>query len=1094
MKTATITLAFALKATADFADKSGCISGKNCGHIREETPCGLWLAESVLNPGTLAAFAGIDFDPKTTIGEPEIHIPIYDANKNEPSPWHEIVFDTLIEDDVLLQSSFGVNSFIPGLGSIVGCSDEEVTGSIDQRSAGKADGVGVHRSRNPTAGSFGYRSNSEFESIRRIRAGEELVMRCSENENNKNKNGKPKRYGRHLAWLKENGICIDKIFVKKSSLPNVGKGAFSKRKVKKGEIITSSPVIQLDRSQMEIVEQELDPSFNAGIKYTEHVTQKQLLLNYCYGHENSTVLLLPYGAGVNFINHHAEPNAIIRWSSSRYNNLTGLDLSAYDFLQRFQERMILDYIATRDIEAGEEIFIYYGDSWKTAWDKYLDGWEPPIGSERYVSAADYKARHPEEPIRTIEEQETNPYPENIVTSCLYFDNRDTNEVVWSSDNESCQRPCRILSRTKVGKTYFYTAEVSVIDNVKTPDACLMSNINKTVFEIPSRAINLVDRQYSSDQHMVASFRHEIQVPGNLFPSKWMWAEDEPEGSFLLEEMKPGDIRPIRWRHNRKVVTPHGLLMGTPSKIRESLLEYAERMGIIEIARDVTYRGNPLPFNSDEDIVLQGIDYHIQRPEAHWSSNMHWISPLNKIGHEDYLRVLSAAGFDEILQQLGDFFGYKHLTCFQLTFAAVSHCGGGYLHYDIAETGGRVFNFMIPLILVNTTSPELYFTEKLPDEESNLSNLTEAGRLRYRYDVANIIGDSAVHATGLQDYRLKKEMRLVATVCIGEIDEDNVGAILYYIATQNYPPQDRPDIYLSMAGKHWRRDDPSVKLPKPLTTDFDNNRLDTNEIERLTWMRSKLLFSSHAYRAGLPKTLRHHVLDYAKRTGIMRKFRLLADSDNDIAGNQFYSGRVETLGHKKWVIQRQFESRRSNIHRLSPADEASHENLLHGLFEGGFGDLLRRVGEGLEFDGLVAYKLSFIGVSYCSPGYKLRDTSETGGMGLTMIIPLIMLEESELQIDIEDVYDQKGSYKFTFDETLLIGDNVVHSVKGIEKSGNLTLFLSIDIADVNEENSGTFAAHLDQHYPPRGDSELLLSWAGRHWKSLQERKSDAAAIL
>ena len=33
-------------------------------------------------------------------------------------------------------------------------------------------------------------------------------------------------------------------------------------------------------------------------------------------------------------------------------------------------------------------------------------------------------------------------------------------------------------------------------------------------------------------------------------------------------------------------------------------------------------------------------------------------------------------------------------------------------------------------------------------------------------------------------------------------------------TQHYPPKDRPDLLLAMAGKHWNRTDPSVKLPIP----------------------------------------------------------------------------------------------------------------------------------------------------------------------------------------------------------------------------------------------------------------------------------------
>ena len=54
--------------------------------------------------------------------------------------------------------------------------------------------------------------------------------------------------------------------------------------------------------------------------------KQQLLLNYCYGHPNSDLLLLPYAPLVNFINHYCtathddttttttnEPNLVMKW-------------------------------------------------------------------------------------------------------------------------------------------------------------------------------------------------------------------------------------------------------------------------------------------------------------------------------------------------------------------------------------------------------------------------------------------------------------------------------------------------------------------------------------------------------------------------------------------------------------------------------------------------------------------------------------------------------------------------------------------------------------------------------------------------------------
>ena len=32
--------------------------------------------------------------------------------------------------------------------------------------------------------------------------------------------------------------------------------------------------------------------------------------------------------------------------------------------------------------------------------------------------------------------------------------------------------------------------------------------------------------------------------------------------------------------------------------------------------------------------------NLQRPEAHWQSNLHWLSPADDTAHDDYLQALS----------------------------------------------------------------------------------------------------------------------------------------------------------------------------------------------------------------------------------------------------------------------------------------------------------------------------------------------------------------------------------------------------------------------------------------------------------------------
>lgn len=79
----------------------------------------------------------------------------------------------------------------------------------------------------------------------------------------------------------------------------------------------------------------------------------------------------------------------------------------------------------------------------------------------------------------------------------------------------------------------------------------------------------------------------------------------------------------------------------------------------------------------------------------------------------------------------------------------------------------------------------------------------------------------MHATAETHY--KDQVRLAATIYIADIDEDNVEAVMASF-TQSYPPQDRPDILLGMAGSHWKASDPEVKLPTKRTTEGRQKRL------------------------------------------------------------------------------------------------------------------------------------------------------------------------------------------------------------------------------------------------------------------------------
>ena len=118
---------------------------------------------------------------------------------------------------------------------------------------------------------------------------------------------------RTVEWIRENGVCMDNIKNETSLNPNAGKGAFAQPSLKKGEVIVPAPMLHInDEDALRM------PAFEGE--------KKQLLLNYCFGHIDSSLLLCPYTNAL-LLNHCSErrsdlhhcrhgkrPNATYRWS------------------------------------------------------------------------------------------------------------------------------------------------------------------------------------------------------------------------------------------------------------------------------------------------------------------------------------------------------------------------------------------------------------------------------------------------------------------------------------------------------------------------------------------------------------------------------------------------------------------------------------------------------------------------------------------------------------------------------------------------------------------------------------------------------------
>jgi len=323
-----------------------------------------------------------------------------------------------------------------------------------------------------------------------------------------------------LNWLKDHGICGDNLVAKQSSLPHSGRGAFAHRPLKECSIVALIPMIHLpNRGVLDMYKVE-----NKTFIDRTTVIAKQLLLNYCMGHNQSTLLLCPYGALTTLINHNqTRANVKLQWASPERSNHepTWLNMTV-DQLGKIQTaRLSMELVALRDIQEGEEIMLDYGNEWEMAWQQHLNSFDYSFSS--YLSAPHFNADLAK-PLRTVFDilQYGSPYPENVQVICsLAFSQPDS---VWmpqwqvgaimdfiDQTNENW-RPCEIVNRQVDGNSnYWYTVVVRNFEDI---------NDFRKFSRVPREAIRFLDRPFMSNLFWSRSFRHDMRVPEELFPHSW----------------------------------------------------------------------------------------------------------------------------------------------------------------------------------------------------------------------------------------------------------------------------------------------------------------------------------------------------------------------------------------------------------------------------------------------------------------------------------------------------------------------------------------------------------------------------------------------
>lgn len=333
---------------------------------------------------------------------------------------------------------------------------------------------------------------------------------------------------RSQEWLQKYGTCADHIRGGHSTIEQAGHGAFATRELPEGTIVAHVPLIHiLHRGRFNMYyfdpNDKENPSMSAGMR------PPQIMLNYCYGHQESTLLLCPYGPIVNLVNHNqTRANIKIQWADPARGNFIKdlLNISLENLQQVDSAKFAFEFVAIRHIMEGEEVFLDYGDAWEIAWQRHLENWQPVRAASAYKNA-DELNKMLQEGLLDLptefesKEENVNKFP-NVKLACNNYFSDD----LWRSDFYAgrMEKGLREYKENSVEYLYCYLLRRAMnTTSGKFMYTVEARNDNDESFlweDVPYEVFHFLDMPYGTDMFLPNAFRHDIRIPDHMFPTLW----------------------------------------------------------------------------------------------------------------------------------------------------------------------------------------------------------------------------------------------------------------------------------------------------------------------------------------------------------------------------------------------------------------------------------------------------------------------------------------------------------------------------------------------------------------------------------------------
>jgi hypothetical protein len=307
---------------------------------------------------------------------------------------------------------------------------------------------------------------------------------------------------------------MDYIEADLSTLPHAGRGAFTRHILEAGQVVVPVPLLQFPRYLYDMYEGTWQGNHYEAARDRPPV-QTQLIINYCFGHAESSLLLCPYGSGASLINHSRKgANVRLRWSKKVNRRPEWFNMSVPEWIDD-KAGLTMDVIALREILPGEEILLDYGDAWEAAWQVHVAQWQPPPEAVWYRPAMELN----EDADLIVRISSEGSYGGLVEVLCR----ERFRQFQGMSAKANSLHSCAVVDRYQgPDGAYRYRAEIFEEETDDEEEAAgLCSHIAvEVLWDLPRDAFWFEDTMYSRDHLQHWSFRHEMGIPDDMFPQDW----------------------------------------------------------------------------------------------------------------------------------------------------------------------------------------------------------------------------------------------------------------------------------------------------------------------------------------------------------------------------------------------------------------------------------------------------------------------------------------------------------------------------------------------------------------------------------------------